>query len=79
MVSEEKLISFSIILDKVVEMHELWTEKARGQQFTIKTKIRLGTQEQLLGSPREDDIVNGRASAVVEVLAKTNCILLGRK
>lgn len=33
-------------------------------------KIRLGRQEQLLKSPRQDDRVNGRASEEVEVLAK---------
>lgn len=44
-------------------------EAGRGE-FTIMIKIRLGRQEQLLKSPRQDDRVNGRASEEVEVLAK---------
>ena len=60
-------------------MHELRAEKAGREEFTIKIKIRLETQDQLLESPGQDGRVNGRASEVAEVLAKTNCILLGRK
>lgn len=57
----------------IVEMHELWTETAgRG------VKIRWGTLEQLLESPRKIR-VNGRASEAVKVLAKNNCVLMGRK
>lgn len=45
-------------------MHKIWTEKAEKGEFTIKIKIRLGTQEQLLETTRQDDRINGRVSEV---------------
>lgn len=41
-------------ISTMVEMHELSAEKAGKGEFTIEFKIRLGAQEQLLESPRQE-------------------------